>query len=79
MTKGKRWLKVTISYREGERVDQWNAVELAETSMLQEVADASLPTLGAQLDDLAATVRTAAVELVHRGDLLSPLIAEPDR
>ena len=69
-----RWIRVTVTYRSGTRVDDWPVVDLGETSMLQEIDGTDI-----DLGDLAVSVKEAATELIARGELLTPRKPEEPR
>jgi hypothetical protein len=74
-TRKLRWLKVQISYVEGEEVGHWNSLTLGQTDMVLPVEDPSAPSIGT----LADSVLSAGFELVQRTERLAPPepIAEP--
>ena len=67
-----RFLKVEISYREGQRLNEWNSSELGSTEMVQEIADPRSSQLGAPLAALSSAIQRAAAELVQRTEELTP-------
>jgi hypothetical protein len=78
VTQKQRWIKVSISYREGDRLDQWDAVTLGDTSMGQAIRGTSDLVIQSELRDFADVVRSAAVELVKRSERIAPLeLVEP--
>lgn len=67
-----RWIKVSISYREGEREDQWDAVTLGDTSLLQVIGDPTAAALGGGVRTLADAFASAVIELVQRSERVMP-------
>jgi hypothetical protein len=63
-----RWIKVTVTLKEGDSLGEWSAVDLAETEMLQSV--------GGDLLSLGMAAQTAAQELIERGRVLIPVPTE---
>lgn len=63
-----RFIKVTVTYYEGEGLQSWNATELGETSLFRliEGRDSS------QFDGISETVWSATAELVNRSERLIP-------
>jgi hypothetical protein len=72
MESKKRWLKVELSYREAEKMDQWNAVVLGATSMLVEIENAEASVVSPIIADLSLAAENAALELILRTERLAP-------
>jgi hypothetical protein len=70
-----RFLKVEVSYREGDSLNAWNSQELGGTQMVQEVPT---PIDLAILLDLGGQVAASARQLVRRSETLVPLVVVPD-